>query len=177
MNTKNSTKSHMVRTAAILTLIMLFAALPVWPAGAVSLDITSVGSGTWEATAWPNTQRSGTITVTSGSSTVIGTGTAFTAELSVGNIIKTNDVPPVPIGVVASIVSDTQLTLTTNSPTTWTGIDYLVQGVGPADNATIDSSHTVTIAANAVNQTGIVTVNTGGTLAVSNPGTVFDTLH
>ena len=83
MNTKNSTKSHMVRTAAILTLIMLFAALPVWPAGAVSLDITSVGSGTWEATAWPNTQRSGTITVTSGSSTVIGTGTAFTAELSV----------------------------------------------------------------------------------------------
>ena len=86
MNT--STKTLMDRTAAILLIMMLlFVALPVWPAGAVSLDITSVASGTWEATAWPNTQRSGTITVTSGSSTVTGSGTAFTAELSAGIVV------------------------------------------------------------------------------------------
>ncbi len=177
MNTKNCTKTHLFRTTAILTLLtLLFAALPVRQAGAVSLDITSVATGTWEATAWPSTQRSGTITVTSGSSTVTGAGTAFTTELSVGNIIKTNDVVPVPIGTVASIVSDTELTLTTNPATTLTDIDYLVQGVGPADHAIVDTGHTVTIAANAVNQMGTVTVNTGGTLAVSNPGTVFNIL-
>jgi len=51
-----------------------------------------------------------------------------------------------------------------------------VQGVGPADNVTIANTHNVTIAANAINQTGTVTVNSGGTLTVSNPGAVFSTL-
>jgi hypothetical protein len=154
--------------------MMLFAALPVIPAGATSLNITSVNSGTWEATAWPNTQRSGTISVTAGNSSVTGTGTAFLSELSVGNILRTTS--NIQIGTVDSITSDTALTLTNLPATTRTSIAYNVQGVGPADNVTIANGHTVLIAAKAINQTGIVTVNAGGTLTVSNPGAVFSTL-
>jgi large repetitive protein len=168
-------KTFINRIVSILVIaMMLFAALPVIPAGAASLNIASVKSGTWEATAWPNTPRSGTISVTAGNSTLIGTGTAFLTELSVGNIIKTTT--NIQVGTVASIASDTQLTLSNVPATTRTNIPYNVQGVGPADNVTIASTHIVTIAANAVNQTGTVTVNSGGTLTVSHPGTTFSTL-
>ena len=175
MNAITSTKSLMYRTVAILTVMMLlFAALPVAPAGATSLDITSVASGTWEATAWPNTLRSGTITVALGDVNVVGTGTAFLTELSVGNILRTTT--DLMIGTVASITSDTTLTLVNPVATARTDIAYHVQGVGPADNAIIADTHNVTIAANPVNQTGTVTVNAGGTLTVNDPGTVFSTL-
>src|SRR5690349_19704495 len=140
MNTKTSTKTLMYRTAAIFMIaMMLFAALPVAPAGAVSSNITSVASGTWEATAWPSTLRSGTITVTAGNPNVAGTGTAFLTELSVGNIIKTTS--NIQIGTVASITSDTALTLTNIPATGRTNIAYNVQGVGPADNVTIAAPH------------------------------------
>ena len=174
MNTKISTRSLIYRVAALLTLMLLFATMPAIPASAVSLDITSVASGTWEATAWPSTQRSGTISVALGSTTVTGTGTAFLTELSVGNIIKTT--AEVQIGTVASITSDTELTLVSPAASAHTDIPYLVQGVGPADNAVIADTHTVTIAANPVHQTGTVTVNAGGTLNISNPDTTFETL-
>ena len=175
MYVKNSTKSLVYRMAAILTIMMmLFAALPVTPAGAVSQNITSVASGTWEATAWPSTLRSGTISVTAGNTTVTGTGTAFLTELSVGNILKTTG--NIQIGTVAFIASNTSLTLANIPATTRTSIPYNVQGVGPADNAIIANTHTVTIAARPVNQTGTVTVNAGGTLTVSNSGAVFSTL-
>ena len=175
MNAKTSTKSLMYRIAAILTIMMmLFAAMPVAPAGATSLDITSVASGTWEATAWPNTTRSGTITVAAADVNVVGTGTAFLTELSVGNILRTTT--DLMIGTVASITSDTTLTLVNPAATPRTDIPYHVQGVGPADNATIDATHIVTIATNPVDQTGTVTVNAGGTLIVNDAGTVFSTL-
>ena len=175
MNAETSTKSLMYRTAAILTIVMmLFAALPAQPAGATSLNITSATSGTWEATAWPNTLRSGTITVAAADINVVGTGTAFLTELSVGNILRTTT--DLMIGTVASITSDTALTLVNPAATPRTDIAYHVQGVGPADNITIANTHNVTIAANPVNQTGTVTVNTGGTLTVNDPGTVFTTL-
>jgi hypothetical protein len=175
MNPKTSTKTLMYRTAAILTIVMmLFAALPATPARAVSLNITSAGSGTWEATAWPSTLRSGTITVALGDVNVVGTGTAFLTELSVGNILRTTT--ELMIGTVASITSDTQLTLVNPAATARTNIAYHVQGVGPADNAIIAATHNVTIAANPVIQTGTVTVNPGGILTVADPGTIFSTL-
>jgi hypothetical protein len=160
--------------ATLMIIMMLFAALPVTPAGAVSLNITSVASGTWEATAWPSTLRSGTISVTAGNMNVTGTGTAFLTELSVGNILKTTG--NIQIGTVASIASNTSLILANVPATTRTNIAYNVQGVGPADNAIIANTHNVTIAARPINQTGTVTVNAGGTLTVSNSGAVFSTL-
>ena len=175
MDTKISIKTVMNRATALLTIMtMVFVMLPVIPAVAVSLDITSVASGTWEATAWPNTQRSGTISVSLGSTTVTGTGTAFLSELSVGNIIKT--IADVQIGTVASITSDTELTLVSPAAAAHMDIPYHVQGVGPADNVIIADTHVVTIIANPVHQTGNVTVNAGGTLNVFNPDTTFETL-
>src|SRR5215213_993044 len=175
MNTKNGTKTSMYRTAAIFMMaMMLFAALPASPAHAVSQNISSAATGTWEATAWPNTLRSGMISVTAGDTNVVGTGTAFLTELSIGNILRTTD--DVMIGTVAAIINDTDLTLTNTPATTRTNIAYNGQGVGPADNVTITNGHTVTIAANPINQTGTVTVNAGGTLTVSDPGTIFSML-
>ena len=171
MNTKN----FMYRMASALTIaMMLFAALPTPLAGATPLNITSVSNGTWEATAWPNTQRSGTISVTAGNMNVTGTGTAFLTELSVGNILRTTT--NLQVGTVASIASNTSLTLVGTPATTRTNIAYTAQGVGPADNVTIANGHNVTIAAKPINQTGTVTVNSGGTLTVSNSGAVFSTL-
>ena len=104
-----STKMFLYRAAsAVMIVMMLFAAMPARLAGAVSLNIASVTSGTWEATAWPTTQRSGTITVNAGNTSVVGTGTAFLTELSVGNILKTTG--NIQIGTVASISSNTALT-------------------------------------------------------------------
>jgi uncharacterized protein YcfL len=175
MGTKIGTKILMNRAVALFTIVMmLFAALPAFLANAASLDITSVASGTWEATAWPKTQRSGTISVPLGSTTVTGTGTAFLTELSVGNILWTTT--DIQIGTVASITSDTELTLVSSAVAAHTDISYLAQGVGPADHAIIADTHTVTIDANPVNQAATVTVNAGGTLVVSSAGTSFDTL-
>jgi hypothetical protein len=105
---------------------------------------------------------------------VTGTGTAFLTELSVGNIIKTTT--DIMVGTVASITSDMDLTLANPAGTARTNIAYHMQGVGPADNVTIADTHTVTIAAQPVNQTGTVTVDAGGILTVSNPDTIFSTL-
>src|SRR5215207_4871144 len=175
MSTKTSINTSLYRATAIFVIVMmLLAAFPVTPAGATSLNITSLTTGTWEATAWPSTLRSGTISVTAGNSTVTGAGTAFLTELSVGNIIKTTG--DIQIGTVASITSNTSLTLTNIPATNRTNIAYNVQGVGPADNVTIANGHNVTIAAKAVNQTGTVTVNPGGTLTISDAGAVFSIL-
>lgn len=174
MKTRVALKAFIHRTAAVfLVAMMLFAALPATPAGAVSLDITSIASGSWESGAWPDTQRSGTISVPLGSQTVTGTGTAFLTEISVGNILKTTT--GTMIGTVASIASDTELTLVNPAATARTDIAYHVQGVGPADNAIIASGHTVTML-DPVSQTGTVTVNAGGILMVSDPAVVFSTL-
>ena len=167
-----NTKTFLHRTAAVLLIaLMLFATLPAAPAGAVSLNITSIATGTWEATAWPNTTRSGMITVNAADVNVVGSGTLFTTELSVGNILRTTGDQM--IGTVASITDDTHLTLVNPSVNARLDIAYHAQGVGPADNAIIDNGHTVTIAANAITQTGTVTVNAGGTLNISKLGTEF----
>ena len=63
--------------------------------------------------------QSGTITATSGSTTVTGVGTSFVNELSNGTIIY--DSYGRLIGTVASRASATSLTLTSNAPKTFSG--------------------------------------------------------
>jgi cell division septation protein DedD len=109
--------------------------------------ITSAGTGDWSAAAWPNTTRTGTITTSTSLTAVTGSGTAFTTEISVGNIIKTTT--NVVIGTVASITDNTHLTLTGNAASTNSAISYRSQGVGSGDAVTIASGHTVTVNVNA----------------------------
>ena len=106
-------------------------------------NVASAANGNWSATAWPNTGRTGTITTSTGSVTVTGTGTLFLTELSVGNIIKNTS--NVVIGTIAAINSNTSLTLTGNAASNNTGIAYRSQGVGPVDVITINSGHDITI--------------------------------
>ena len=66
-----------------------------------------------DSSTYNDTQLSGTITASTSSTSVSGSGTAFTTELVVGSIIL-NDGGTVS-GTVASIASDTSLTLSANS--------------------------------------------------------------
>src|SRR6266508_2860262 len=140
-----NTKTSMYRTATIFAIaMMLFAALPVAPAGAVSLDITSVATGTWEATAWPNTQRSGTISVPLGSTTVtvIGGGT-----LTVSN----------PATVFSTLTVDGTLT----------GMDDIAFGA-----LTVNSSGVVDAGGNGAYAASSLTINSGGTFNAARDFTV-----
>jgi hypothetical protein len=65
--------------------------------------------------------KTGTITVTSGSTAVTGSGTSFTTELSAGSIIKTAGSNEY---TVASITSNTALVLTASAGATETGVAF-----------------------------------------------------
>ena len=111
--------------------------------GVHAASITSLTSGNWSATAWPNTLRTGTLTVLNNSNAVTGTGTLFTTEISVGNIIKTT--ANAVIGTVASITDNTHLILVSPATPARTGIAYNVQGVGSVDNVTIATGSVLTV--------------------------------
>ncbi len=106
-------------------------------------NVASAANGNWSATAWPNTGRTGSITASTSSVTVTGSGTLFLTELSVGNIIKTTG--NVVIGTIAAINSNTSLTLTGNAANNYNNIAYRSQGVGPIDVVTINSGHDIVI--------------------------------
>lgn len=73
----------------------------------------------------------GTISVSSGSPTVTGTGTSFTTDLCVGQqVVTTNEI----IFTIASIQSATSLTATANLPTTASGLGYQSSSVASATN-------------------------------------------
>lgn len=106
-------------------------------------SVTSSTSGLWSSTAWPNTGRTGNISSSTSSKNITGSGTSFTTELSVGNIIKNTS--NVVIGTIESISSNTSLTLVNNAASTNSNISYRSQGVGSVDVITIASSHTITV--------------------------------
>jgi hypothetical protein len=139
---------------------------------AMSATISSVGSGNWSASAWPNTARTGTITTSNASAIVTGAaGSLFLTEISVGNIIKTAG--NVVIGTVLSITSNTSLTLTANAASTNAGIAYNVQGIGSGDIAQISGTNTITVdiataACTSFQSNPVGPANTG--VLVFNPG-------
>ena len=74
---------------------------------------------------------SGTVAVTNGSGTVTGTGSTFTTDFQVGDVICVSGAQN---RVVASITSNTQLTTATNFTSTLSGASY-TRGGGVAPNA------------------------------------------
>ena len=130
---------------------------------AQSGTITSVGNGNWNADAtWANVNvtRTGTITCSTGSTTVTGTGTLFLTQLTVGSVIQRTNGNA--IGTVASIASNTSLTLVANAGTNQTNQAYRTSAgpPSPVDTVVIDDGDDVTVNLNSV--CAALTIASGG---------------
>ncbi|MCD9577544.1 hypothetical protein, partial [Flavobacterium soyae] len=115
---------------------------------AQSGNVTSANSGNWNTSAtWAagNINRSGTVSSTTTSTTVTGTGTLFLTELTIGSVITRQN--GTAIGIVSSITSNTSLTLTANASNNVANQTYrTISGPpSPVDSAVIISSHNVIV--------------------------------
>lgn len=112
------------------------------------------------------TNLTGTVGVTNGSASVTGTGTSFTAQLAVGDVVT---IASVRYGV-ATITSDTSLTLNKNyAGTTATGLT-MIRNIGLAGGASCTVTATVkaNVAGTLTNVSGIITAIESGDNTTSN---------
>jgi hypothetical protein len=109
----------------------------------------------------------GTISVSTSSTTVTGSGTLFTTELVAGQTIKNQD--GTAIGVISSITNNTTLVLVSNSSSTATNVRYVVSATTTSLTGTITSltaSTTITGVGTKFTtelQAGVIIRTTGGT--------------
>lgn len=159
-----------------LTCLVLFYALFLRNE-AYAATITSSATGNWSnATTWViSLTRPGTITVNAGSTAVTGSALAsFTTTLSVGSqILNTSNVV---IGTVASIQSNTALTLVSGATNAMSNAGWNSRGVGPGDAVTIAVGHTITVDGNytcaslaftAASTNNVLTLGSTNTLTVT----------
>lgn len=159
-----------------LTCLVLFYALFLRNE-AYAATITSSATGNWSnATTWViSLTRPGTVTVNAGSTAVTGSALAsFTTTLSVGSqILNTSNVV---IGTVASIQSNTALTLVSGATNAMTNAGWNSRGVGSGDAVTIAVGHTITVDGNytcaslaftAASTNNVLTLGSTNTLTVT----------
>ena len=79
------------------------------------------GAANWNTASTWIQLRTGTASFTSASATVTGTGTLFTTELQVGDVLMLDATPGTTRGTITSIQSNTSLTLTSNASATASG--------------------------------------------------------
>lgn len=103
--------------------------------------IIAVNDGDWNASSTWAKQISGTLSFTSGSTTVTGTGTNFANEL--GPHYKLYDIDGNLLGSVSSITNNTSLELESASATTASGIDCFAPWLagGPNENGRITTNN------------------------------------
>lgn len=151
---------HLKRTKFVVMLFCFFLSNLV---SAQSGTITSVATGNWNADAtWANVNvtRTGTISCSTGSTTVTGSGTLFLTELTVGSVIQRTNGNA--IGTVAAINSNTSLTLTANAGSNQTSQAYrTISGPpSPVDTVIIDDNDDVTVNVNSI--CAALTIASGG---------------
>src|SRR5580698_2198428 len=76
----------------VLFTVVLFLCMGLKVKTAHAASVYSAANGTWSGagvSAWPQTNRTGTVTASTSLTTVTGVSTLFTTELSTGNIIST----------------------------------------------------------------------------------------
>src|SRR3990170_1980419 len=98
-------------TIAIMALILCLGWQAV--AGVVTTRVT--GAANWGNISTWIQNCTGTITASTGSAIVTGTGTAFDTELLPGDVLVLQTAPGTVIGTISSIQNATQLTLTANA--------------------------------------------------------------
>ncbi|RJR27771.1 hypothetical protein C4561_01565 [candidate division WWE3 bacterium] len=86
----------------------------------ISRQVTVATAGT-ELPIVPINYNTGTITVTDGSTTLVGIGTSFVGNVSVGDVIETAGLVTY---FVAAVTDDTHLELSTEATATETGVAY-----------------------------------------------------
>lgn len=89
------------------------------------IDISMSSDGQYQTVI---TKRITTGKLTANSITITGTGTKFTSELEVGDVIFTNATPSVIIGTIATIASDTSATLENVAATAVSSAAYNTSG-------------------------------------------------
>jgi hypothetical protein len=156
-------------------------------ASAATVTNRVTGAANWNTAATWIQNRTGTMTFTNGSRNVTGSGTLFTTELAVGNVLILQTTPGTIRGTISSIQSNTQLTLVANASATISGAYGRQQVPGSSDDVVIGNTNltsaavTVTLdtsaTVNSVTFTAMALANTlthSGTnsLTVSNSVTV-----
>lgn len=121
-------KLHILLAFSLLSSPILFA----------QTTLTTRATGNWNANdTWISGTLTGTITTATNSSTVIGVGTNFTTQLSVGAALYRTDGTTL-IGTISSITNDTSMTLTGNAANANSGISFRTRKVpGDLDTAVV----------------------------------------
>jgi hypothetical protein len=131
--------------------------------------ITSRQTGNWDQVdTWTAISRTGTISSSTGSAVVTGTGTLFLTELSVGDRILRSD-GTTSIGIIASISSNTSLTLTANASNNNSNIAYTARVIPGAvhDVSITGSGHSITIPAGYAAQITNLTMGNASSNAIT----------
>lgn len=141
-------------------------------------QVKSAASGNWNTASTWIKYRTGTATFTNGSTTVSGSGTLFLSELQVGNTLVLQSSPSTVRGTIASIASNTSLTLAANATASTSG-SFGIQSVPAAsDSVFIVPGTTVTAASGGScagltmeggNSAATLNINSGVTITVSGP--------
>lgn len=154
---ERTSKIGLSKVFQLFTVVILFFLMSVQ--GASTATLTTIANGNWNATGvWPTTNRTGTISASTGSTTVTGTNTTFLSDVGVGTIISTQG--GTAIGTVASVQSNTSLTLTANSSNSVTSQTWRTNATpGPGDAIIIVNSVTANISASCAS----LQVGSGGT--------------
>ncbi len=119
-------------------------------AGAETVKNRVSGAANWSSTATWIQSRTGTVSFSNGSATVNGTGTSFSTELAVGDVLMLDASPGTVRGTVLTINSNTSLTLSANATQNASGA-FGRQAVPTATsdvvigNVTLGSNVTITL--------------------------------
>ena len=104
-----------------LTAIFIITTLVITGANAGQVATRVTGSANWNSASTWIQNRTGSISLTNGSASVTGNGTSFTTQLAVGDTIILQASPGTIRGRVASITSNTALTLSAAAGGSGTG--------------------------------------------------------
>jgi hypothetical protein len=99
------------------------------------------GAANWNTAGTWIQNCTGTVTFTNASQNVTGVGTAFLTELSVGDVLMLQATPGTVRGTIASITSNTQLTLVANAGANANGAYGRQQVPGSSDDVVIGNTN------------------------------------